>query len=357
MADSDARGQQGGRPKKRSRAISNLTEEQLQRKRNVDRNAQRAFRQRTKDSIYRLEQQIAGLQQTAAERETRLQHELSALRGTNTSLLQCLDDIAQLASATARSVTDMAAPTARHHHPGGRPFPPCRLPPGLTPPRSRPSSLHSPVFTVLPSHLPPTCPLDEILHDFLETRREMIVQGATPESVLGPPKPTVKALLNTTMAATVHPLCAVMSEVLSTFPHVGQPEKLAFFYLMFKTMRWQICPTDESYSAMPPWLRPTVSQITVPHAAWIDNIPWPGVRDILIQEPQSHPFEVFSQYYSQNVTINWSFDPLDAVSDVDDQVILHSIFEKHICSLKNWTVTSDFQRRFPAMTSAIYFRD
>ena len=35
-----------------------------------------------------------------------------------------------------------------------------------------------------------------------------------------------------------------------------------------------ICPTQQNYRAMPAWLRPTVTQITVPHAMWIDNIPW-----------------------------------------------------------------------------------
>lgn len=125
---------------------------------------------------------------------------------------------------------------------------------------------------------------------------------------------------------------------------------------------------------MPPWLRPTVTQITVRHAPWIDNIPWygclsgrpahpahtslrPGVRDAIIEKPDEHSFEVFSQYYSENVRINWTFDSLDAVSDSDSEVVLHSIFEKHVCNLKNWTVLPEFLRRFPAMTSAIYSRD
>lgn len=98
------------------------------------------------------------------------------------------------------------------------------------------SDLNS-VFTVLPSHSSPTCPLDDILHNFLRSRREMIARGVPIDTVVGPAKPTVKALLNPSMASTVHPICGVMSEVLSTFPHVSKPEKLAFFYVMFNTMR------------------------------------------------------------------------------------------------------------------------
>lgn len=39
-------------------------------------------------------------------------------------------------------------------------------------------------------------------------------------------------------------------------------------------LQWLISPTKEAYVAMPQWLRPTAAQIAVPHAAWIDNIPW-----------------------------------------------------------------------------------
>lgn len=35
-----------------------------------------------------------------------------------------------------------------------------------------------------------------------------------------------------------------------------------------------VVPEQKSYESMPEWLRPTVTQITVPHAAWIDNVPW-----------------------------------------------------------------------------------
>lgn len=92
-------------------------------------------------------------------------------------------------------------------------------------------------FTILPSHSPSTCPLDRILLDFLTSRREMLAGGAECDIVLGAQKPTVKALIDTTLADSVHPLSRMMSEVLSTFPYVHQTEKFAFFFLMCHTMR------------------------------------------------------------------------------------------------------------------------
>ncbi|KAM5369062.1 hypothetical protein ACJZ2D_009157 [Fusarium nematophilum] len=490
---------QSGRTRKRSRAVSSLTDEQVQHKRNVDRKAQRAFRQRTKDCITNLEGQFVQLQETCSQlRETCAQKDraLDSVRGQNRALLSCLTGISDLISETLsqardeesieargdenqsneahteqseRTATQTEAPESRQtptqneaslqpteiepqptepvsdHQPIHTPDqPPTTHQPVQTPDQAPPASsdeaipshtehvsdqyafyaddttyhvasshpgLPSPpstnnhprnpymhdcsvsqagaasstmahsetsgefptpcsamidphhyvgpaaVFTVLPSHGPSTCPLDQILLDFLSSRREMVSNGAMVDSVIGPQKPAVRGLVDTEQGDSVHPVSGIMSRVLSTFPSVQLAEKLAFFFLMCHTMRWQIYPAKESYLAMPSWLRPTVTQITVPHAAWIDNIPWPGVRDILIENPDEYPFQLFSDYYSQNVTVNWKFDGLDAVSNLDGEGVLHSIFEKHIRNLKNWTVSREFEARFPSMTTAIYSRD
>ncbi|KAL2676496.1 hypothetical protein Neosp_010254 [[Neocosmospora] mangrovei] len=209
------------------------------------------------------------------------------------------------------------------------------------------------VFGILPAHVSSTCPLDLILLEFLKSRREMLSHGLDLDTIVGPQKPSARALINPEQVDSVHPLSGIMSRVLSTFPAVQLAEKLAFFYLMCNTMRWQIHPTKQQYNDMPSWLRPTVTQIAVPHAAWIDNIPWPGVRDILIENPAEYPFQLFSDYYSQNVTVNWKFDGLDAVSDLNGEGTLHSIFERHIRDLRNWTVSKAFEDRFPSMIGAI----
>ncbi|KAF7557759.1 hypothetical protein G7Z17_g491 [Cylindrodendrum hubeiense] len=92
-----------GPSKKRSRAISNLTEEQIQHKRNVDRRAQRAFRQRTKDSIVNLEQQFSQLQDTANQRE----QQLLAAREQNKKLTHHLETILDLVSTALNQSRDV----------------------------------------------------------------------------------------------------------------------------------------------------------------------------------------------------------------------------------------------------------
>ncbi|KAJ8116180.1 hypothetical protein OPT61_g2333 [Boeremia exigua] len=210
------------------------------------------------------------------------------------------------------------------------------------------------VHSIRPPHLPPACPLDRLLLNLLQSRMEMIAQGSSLDAVLGPVKGIVTGFLDQSLATAVHPISRIVCEILSTFPNVALPERMGMFYKMHLTLRWQISPTFENYNQMPLWLRPTVTQITVPHSAWIDNIPWPGVRDLLIRHPDVYIFEDFSEYYSQNVTVNWKFDDSDAVAHVKGNVVLHSIFEKHVRKLENWTVSGSFQRRFPEMVPFIF---
>ncbi|KAF4970049.1 hypothetical protein FSARC_2867 [Fusarium sarcochroum] len=482
--------------RKRSRAVSNLTEEQIQHKRNVDRKAQRAFRQRNKACITNLEQHFSQLQGTCAElrescnqKSTQIDH----MRQENKSLQECLRNISELItvalsqaenshnqdqdqdqdqslaesqsdqtsgdqspgqtpdvpqdnemdslSATHQDVSSLHQDTEHVIQPDSEEqfdnhLAPCQTPPGctghtvlihdqphtmsnvmsnenttchvspsanaglLSPAGSyqpTTASSHIPycasqlsvpesnltqqataseysisgdvtagighytssnaVYTILPSHGPPSCPLDLILLEFLKSRKEMLSNSMDPESIVGPRKPSTRAIVNIEQVDTVHPLSGIMSRVLSTFPSVQMAEKLGFFYLMCHTMKWQIHPTKQHYTCMPSWLRPTITQIATPHAAWIDNIPWPGVRDILIENQAEYPFQLFSDYYSQNVSVNWKFDGLDAISDLDGEGTLHSIFEKHIRNLKNWTVSQAFEDRFPSMVTAIYSRD
>jgi hypothetical protein len=369
-----------------TRTVSTLTEEQIHRKRSVDRKAQRAFRQRTKECISNLERQVVELRQSSTRRESQLQRELQTLREHNKKLIHCLDSIAGLASTSAddddaepqdrpsrqtRSPGRSTSPTVgntirgpqamhslqssqssndqcniltqvnngaenmrysrvmdtiaidsvepgsdtsealqfptRHNESstllarsgtsglfeedddrsialhistsakGGASESPESTFHGHTPdspysslpnlqivpssniiPRVDASTssitdtsatVNTPcyadakqVFTVLPVHVPATCPLDRILLGFLNSRRAMLSDGIPTDTVVGPVKASVTALIHTELSVRVHPLSRVMSEVLSTYPLVGKAEQMALFYLMHQTMRVRFRP-------------------------------------------------------------------------------------------------------------------
>ncbi|THW81547.1 hypothetical protein D6D18_08745 [Aureobasidium pullulans] len=355
----------------RSRVKSNLSAEQLRQKRIVDRRAQQAFRDRNKENVRRLEQELDELRAKWQLRENRLLQEAQRLREQNETLLQRLHSIASIATTAAdihhafpnarqqgeKEVDDAPAETFSPSSPDltgqTRPNDPLlqsernALPASVfhnefvtlpadrgTAARSgspmasdvtvvpllhsrsvtsdpertisrhpqildehitsfttntapvtpvpmdasaRASPLRNPVelvSAILPVHLPATCPLDHILLGCLQTSRNALSDGASPEFVTGPQRASVRGFFDVQPDSSVHSISKVMCEVMLTFPSVGKAEQLALFYLMHRTMRWMVVPEQKSYKSMPEWLRPTVTQITVPHAAWIDNVPW-----------------------------------------------------------------------------------
>lgn len=349
---------------KRHRTIQTLSEEQLRNKRLVDRKAQRAFRQRSKDCMINL----AALQEVCRQKD----REIEELRDRNTQLLSHLRTICQSTSVAARlleegngseqgsgvswiitrcvlkfvwlitpvgtvpqlsGTNDMARQSpdvpaaAEHECPGSAVSSPVISEPAneVSPPRnvsdvtarttvdksrqnpyystavadfrateepllpipeptasqspaydrshatasnppvaggydelspddlgSRPSfpgsatssGMHGPssstraiVSRVLPAHSMPTCPLDHILADFRQSRCHQLSQGFPFDRVVGPSTTIVTALFDHEHATDGPPLSVMLAEVLSTFPHPKRTEKLAFFYLMYQTMR------------------------------------------------------------------------------------------------------------------------
>jgi hypothetical protein len=84
------------------------------------------------------------------------------------------------------------------------------------------------------------------------------------------------------------------------------------------------------------------------------------VRDSLIESPDQYPFEVFSELYSHNVSVNWPYDCEDAVVQIStslggggDQMQLSPIFEKHVRKLENWTVSPVFEAHYPELAGFI----
>jgi len=78
-----------------------LSAEQLRQKRIVDRRAQQAFRDRNKENVRRLEQELDELRAKWQLRESRLLQETQRLREQNETLLQRLHSIASIATTAA----------------------------------------------------------------------------------------------------------------------------------------------------------------------------------------------------------------------------------------------------------------
>lgn len=221
--------------RKRVRSVQTLTEEQIQQKRIVDRRAQRAARQRTRDAMANLEHRYTRLQEMYDERD----RELGNLRESNQSLQRALDQIGQIVSSTSRGggiSVDGTITSLDQNQLFAR---------GSSQQETRGIGLqaafnmhgHKHAHATTPWHCSATCPLDQIFLDVLESSKMMVSRGVPIDTVVGPRKPCVKVVIDSTPVSDAVPMSGPISEIVSVYPGFALPERLAFFYIMCLSMR------------------------------------------------------------------------------------------------------------------------
>ncbi|KAI8630900.1 hypothetical protein F5Y19DRAFT_38807 [Xylariaceae sp. FL1651] len=203
----------------------------------------------------------------------------------------------------------------------------------------------------------PTCPLDGLLLHFLHERRQRAAEGVPTQEIVGPRYPSVSSLLNPANSAYSHPLSNIFTDILAKFPGIDTlPEKIAVLYVMFLIMRWQINPTDENYNLMPPLARPVSAQLDIPHPAWIDHLPFPGMRERLVHQYNSGEpsiyFDDFFIPFTTTLSLNWPYEETDALIQSPDgsELLINPVFERHIRKGENWTLGDAFDKTFPGLS-------
>ena len=198
----------------------------------------------------------------------------------------------------------------------------------------------------------PCCPLDGILLDFLAERQRQAAGGASSQSLVGPPYPSVSSLLNPDHSRRAHPLSKVFTDIIGTFPDLSTlPEQVAVLYVMFLIMRWQISPTQENYDRLPEWVTPRPSQLFTPHPAWIDHLPWPRMRDKMVYLYPNIPFDSWFIPYTTTLSLNWPYEPTDTLISMpdSDELSINPVFERHLRDLNNWSLGPAFAKAFPML--------
>lgn len=201
---------------------------------------------------------------------------------------------------------------------------------------------------------PPTCPLDNLLLDFLHERRQRAAEGVPTREVVGPRYPSVSSLLNPANSAFSHPLSKVFTDILAAFPGIsGLPERVAVLYYMFLVMRWQVCPTRENFEMLPSFAVPTPSQLNTPHPAWIDHLPFPRMRERLARgyNPAEYLFDNFFIPFTTTISLNWPYEQTDTLLQSPDgaELLVNPVFERHMRRLENWTLGTAFDDAFPGL--------
>ncbi|KAF7868296.1 hypothetical protein EAF04_004828 [Stromatinia cepivora] len=212
---------------------------------------------------------------------------------------------------------------------------------------------------------PPTCPLDSLLLDFLHERQAAAFDGLPTPKLVGPAYPSVSSLLNPSRGITSHPVSKVFTDILATFPDLSTlPERVAVLYIMFLLMRWQIHPSQANYDRLPSWITPRPSQVFTPHPAWIDHLPWPKMRDVLVRDynPRDYLFDNFFIPFTSTLSLNWPYEPTDALLSSgggiggtglgfseEGELLINPVFERHLRRLENWSLGPAFANAFPGL--------
>ncbi|KEY69654.1 hypothetical protein S7711_03138 [Stachybotrys chartarum IBT 7711] len=198
-----------------------------------------------------------------------------------------------------------------------------------------------------------TCPLDSLLLDFLRERRQRAADGLPAQDVVGPRHPSVSSLLNPSQSVFSHPLSKVFTDILATFPDISTlPERVAVLYVMFHFMRWQIALDQDNYEHLPRWMIPLPSQTAIPHPAWIDHLPYPLMREKLIQahsRNQGLSFENFFIPFTTTLRLNWPYEDADTLLETTEtgELMINPVFERHLRNLSNWRLGEAFAKAFP----------
>ncbi|KIW02235.1 uncharacterized protein PV09_06388 [Verruconis gallopava] len=229
------------------------------------------------------------------------------------------------------------------------------------PKRKNSGTLNIPIWKLPPNNCPPISLSDSILQDAVTRKRTQLASNApspaTTDSLQAPnypPRPNFCALIDKEVRAD-DDISNLVSDVIRSYSAIETlPNQVAVAYVMVTFLRWQVMLDEPSWNHMPEWLRPTQAQLTKPHPAWIDRMPWPGMRDCLIDHPEI-TLEDLAVVYSSSFFIRWEYDPshvLISVNSSSNVVITNPIYEEHIRQLKNWSLGEPFRKRFPELAEA-----
>lgn len=134
----------------------------------------------------------------------------------------------------------------------------------------------------IPPYLPAMCRLDTVLLELVQSSRQHVQNASvTAISELSEPAfPSISSLLNPADDPEDDSVQSPISNAIGihgrvTMTHVQNlPVKIAMMYNFCVLLRWLISPTKRNYEALPEYLRPLESQLTIPHPIWIDTVAW-----------------------------------------------------------------------------------
>lgn len=135
------------------------------------------------------------------------------------------------------------------------------------------------------------------------------------------------------------------------------PERLASFIVMYRFLHWQTTRSDLAYKQLYEWQKPRPSQLTIPHPQWMDFLPWPKLRDLVINDQERYGSLEFQRDYAENVSINFHYPPAKAVTLIDGQLRISELLQRHIADLNTASMRRPFADKYPELREVCRFEE
>ncbi|KAF2992964.1 hypothetical protein E8E13_000891 [Curvularia kusanoi] len=123
----------------------------------------------------------------------------------------------------------------------------------------------------------------------------------------------------------------------------------ASMHLFWYLMRWMILPSQDTYEAVPEWLRPTPNQLFLPHMYMMDFVIWPKLRELAVSTPPMQEKMDWLVDVSTHVRCYWPFGIEKATcKDAETGLTVLTVqAKKQMSDLSNWSVGPTFRAYVP----------
>ncbi|RVX72157.1 hypothetical protein B0A52_04755 [Exophiala mesophila] len=218
------------------------------------------------------------------------------------------------------------------------------------------TNLRIPIHLVQPLLVPDDSYLSNMYTDYVRGARFMIQQGTPVSQLLGSTAHIPVDLFFRNREPNDPWDCASWAcEIWRSFVEVDGCVRLASVMCLTLMMRWVLSPTLANYQKIPDMMKPTPSQLMIPHIAAIETIPIGPIRDAVIFQLRDWLSELIKASWS----VNWPHGTDAAVKEdpLTGLKTLSNDFIDHASRYENWSVGDSFIEAFPELSGRIRVHD
>ncbi|CZS83165.1 unnamed protein product [Fusarium graminearum] len=175
------------------------------------------------------------------------------------------------------------------------------------------------------------------------------------------PNPTLQSLFRLDHSDAT---AIILSQRLPEMPEIA--DRMAALIIMYRLLKWRLHPTSVRVDSVPPFYRPTPTQLLVPHPVTIDFLAFPALRDVLIQDDSLYldadpdAFACFERDFTENLTVQWPpLEPLVVRASPNTyargapRFKLNPAFETHILNFGNWAMRDAWITKYPNLAQYV----